>query len=80
LTSRAGDRHAKARHHPGFFRLVEPLAGDSSVLESRVERFPDGSFVEGGTVTYGRAGMVTFVTEGRGSVGPSPFPAGTTAR
>ena len=50
------------------------MAGDSALLESGVERFPDGSFVEDGTVTYARAGMDTFVTEGRGSVGPSPVP------
>jgi hypothetical protein len=51
---------------------VEPLAGDAAVLESRVERFPDGSFVENGTITYGRAGAITFATIGRGIVGPSP--------
>ena len=40
--------------------------------ESRVERAPDGSFVEDGTITYGRAGSVTFDTVGRGHVGPAP--------
>ena len=35
---------------------VEPIAGETAVLESRVERFPDGTFVEDGTITYGRAG------------------------
>ena len=51
---------------------VEPVAGESAVLESRVERFGDGSFVEDGTITYGSAGTVTFETLGRGWVGPAP--------
>jgi len=51
---------------------VEPLAGESAVLESRVERSADGSFVEDGTITYGRAGSISFDTVGRGYVGPAP--------
>ena len=51
---------------------VEPVTGDTAVLDSTVERFPDGSFVEEGTISYGRAGTVTFSTVGRGTVGPSP--------
>ena len=51
---------------------VEPIGGETAVLESRVERFPDGTFVEDGTITYGRAGRLAFVTVGRGHVGPSP--------
>jgi hypothetical protein len=51
---------------------VAPLPGDSAVLDSRVERFPDGSFVEDGTIRYGRAGVITFVTVGRGVVAPGP--------
>ena len=51
---------------------VEPVAGETAVLESTVERFPDGSFVEDGTIAYGRLGAVSFVTIGRGTVGPSP--------
>jgi len=43
------------------------------MLESRVERFDDGSFVEDGTITYGRAGAVSFVTIGRGTVASSPI-------
>ncbi len=61
----------------GVRARVEPLAGDRAVLESRVERFGDGSFVEDGTITYGRAGAVTFETVGRGAVGPSPVPGWT---
>jgi hypothetical protein len=58
---------------PGEVRAaVEPVAGDSAVLESRVERFPDGTFVEDGTITYGTAGSVSFDTVGRGHVGPAP--------
>jgi hypothetical protein len=49
------------------------LDGQQAVLESVVERFPDGSFVEDGTITYGRAGSVTFETVGRGTVGPAPI-------
>ncbi len=56
----------------GVRAVVEPVAGESAVLESRVERFPDGSFVEDGTITYGDAGSVSFVTVGRGHVGPAP--------
>jgi hypothetical protein len=52
---------------------VEPVAGDSAALDSEVERFADGSFVEAGTITYGRLGRVSFVTAGTGTVGPSPI-------
>ncbi len=52
---------------------VEPIAGESAVLESRVERFPDGTFLEDGVITYGRAGSVSFDTVGRGHVGPAPL-------
>jgi hypothetical protein len=58
----------------GIHTGVEPIAGESAVLESRVERFPDGTFVEDGTITYGRGGRLAFVTVGRGQVGPSPQP------
>jgi hypothetical protein len=56
----------------GIDSRVEPIAGESAVLESRVERLGDGTFVEDGTIAYGSAGAVTFVTVGRGTVGPSP--------
>lgn len=55
----------------GVHASVEPVAGESAVLESRVERFPDGTFVEDGTITYGTAGSVSFHTVGRGHVGPA---------
>ncbi|HEX6210024.1 MAG TPA: hypothetical protein VF136_04560 [Methylomirabilota bacterium] len=50
----------------------EVLAGESAVLESRVERFGDGSFVEDGTITYGSAGRIQFETIRRGWVAPAP--------
>jgi len=58
----------------GVESAVETLDGERAVLESRVERFADGSFVEDGTISYGRAGRLTFDTVGRGHVGPSPQP------
>jgi hypothetical protein len=51
---------------------IEPAAGERAVLESRIERFDDGSFVEDGSITYGSAGRILFSTVGRGTVGPSP--------
>ncbi len=57
----------------GIRARVDAVAGERAVLESRVERFDDGTFVEDGTITYGRAGAVTFATVGRGVVGPSPI-------
>ena len=61
----------------GVTGVVETLAGDTAVLESRVERFPDGSFVEDGTITYGRAGSISFDTVGRGHVGPAAGGSGS---
>src|SRR5262245_62818719 len=58
----------------GIDSRVEAIAGESATLESRVERFGDGTFVEDGTITYGSAGRISFVTVGRGHVGPSPIP------
>jgi hypothetical protein len=56
----------------GVRTLIEPVAGESAVLESWVERFGDGTFVEEGAITYGSAGSVTFGTIARGWVAPSP--------
>ena len=56
---------------------TKAVDGEHAVLESVVERFPDGSFVEDGTITYGRAGSITFVTVGRGTVAPAPLPGWT---
>jgi hypothetical protein len=57
----------------GVAARVEAVAGESATLESRVERFGDGSFVEDGTISYGRAGRVVFETIGRGWVSPAPI-------
>ena len=51
---------------------LEGIEGESAVLESRVERFGDGTFVEDGTITYGAAGSLRFETLGRGWLGPAP--------
>jgi hypothetical protein len=56
----------------GVRARIDAVAGEAAVLESRVERFGDGTFVEAGTITYGAAGRVVFETLGRGWVGPSP--------
>ena len=56
----------------GIHAVIKPLDGEQAVLESSVERFPDGTFTEDGTITYGRAGSVTFQTVGRGTVAPAP--------
>jgi hypothetical protein len=57
----------------GVHAEVKTVDGDEAVLESAVERFADGTFVEDGTITYGSAGSVTFETIGRGWVGPAPL-------
>jgi hypothetical protein len=58
----------------GIVAGASAVAGDSAVLESRVERFGDGTFVEDGTITYGLAGSVRFETVGRGWVETAPRP------
>ena len=58
----------------GVKSAVDTIDGERAALESRVERFADGTFAEDGTIAYGRAGRISFVTVGRGSVGPSPIP------
>src|SRR6185295_7567288 len=58
----------------GVRARIDAATGDTAVLESRVERFGDGTFVEDGTITYGAAGSVTFETIGRGWVRPGPSP------
>jgi hypothetical protein len=58
----------------GVSAHIETVAGESAALESRVERFGDGTFVEDGTITYGSAGSVRFETVGRGWVEPAPRP------
>ena len=62
----------------GVYAHVEAGAGETAVLEARVQRFGDGTFVEEGTIHYGTAGAVTFETIGRGWVGAGPV-AGSSA-
>jgi hypothetical protein len=57
----------------GVRARVQTIPGETAVLESRVERFGDGTFVEDGTIVYGSAGTITFETLGRGWVGPAPL-------
>jgi hypothetical protein len=57
----------------GVRARIDAATGDTAVLESRVERFGDGTFVEDGTITYGAAGSVSFETIGRGWVAPAPI-------
>ena len=56
---------------------LRPLIDAPPVLEARVQRYPDGTFVEEGTITFGTAGTVTFETVGRGCVESGREPATT---
>jgi hypothetical protein len=60
----------------GVESAMEPVSGATAVLESTVERFDDGTFVEWGTIAYGALGAVSFETVGRGVVGDGPEPGG----
>ena len=60
----------------GIACRVEPKPGASATLDAQVDRAPDGTFVEWGTIRYGEAGAITFTTVGRGVVGPSHAGAG----
>ena len=56
----------------GVRSQVDVGSGETAVLEARVQRFGDGTFVEEGTIRYGAAGSITFETVGRGWLGPAP--------
>ena len=58
----------------GVHARVDAANGASAVLESRVERFGDGTFVEDGRITYGTGAAVSFETIGRGWIRPAPLP------
>jgi hypothetical protein len=58
----------------GIEAALTRMEGEHATLESTVVRFDDGSFVEDGTIAYGGAGTVSFVTLGRGTVAPSARP------
>jgi hypothetical protein len=55
----------------GIESRVEHADGEHAVLESQIDRFEGGAFVEEGTISFGSAGKITFKTLGRGAVGPS---------
>jgi hypothetical protein len=57
----------------GIRTRIETVAGHTAVLEARVQRYDDGTFVEEGTIAYGPAGAVRFETVGRGWVEPGPM-------
>lgn len=54
----------------GVEARVQPARG-SARFESEVQMTGDGSFVESGSITYGKAGRLTFKTVGQGVIGPS---------
>ncbi len=56
----------------GVESRVEHLDGEHALLESQIERFEGGTFVEAGTISFGSAGKITFKTLGKGTIGPSP--------
>jgi len=51
---------------------VDAIAGETAILDARVQRDDDGTFVEEGAIVYGPAGTITFETVGRGWVEPGP--------
>jgi len=53
---------------------IEPGGGDSAAFESEVEIIGEGTFLEAGSITYGKAGRITFKTVGHGVLGPGPLP------
>jgi len=50
----------------------ESKPGPRATFESEVQMTGEGSFVESGRISYGKAGKVTFKTLGEGVLGPSP--------
>ena len=58
----------------GVSARLDTGGGETAVLEARVQRFGDGTFVEEGTIRYGAAGSITFETIGRGWVATCPTP------
>jgi len=55
----------------GIESRVDHTNGEQAILESQIDRFEGGTFVEAGTISFGSAGKITFETLGRGTVGPS---------
>ena len=73
-TSAVGQTLRTALKPDGIQAGVDPAGGDQATFESEVEMVGEGTFVESGTIAYGRAGTVSFKTVGRGVLGPSPLP------
>jgi len=57
----------------GVQASVESAGTGSASFQSEVEIVGEGMFVESGTIQYGDAGKITFMTVGRGTLGPSPI-------
>ena len=55
----------------GVDARTEDLLGEQAILQSEIERFDDGTFVEEGTISYGPVGKVVFKTTGRGFLAPT---------
>ena len=55
----------------GVQARCESRPGPRATFESEVQITGDGTFVEAGRISYGRAGRVTFKTLGHGVLGPS---------
>jgi hypothetical protein len=73
-TSATGQTLRSVLKPDGVQAAIEPAGGDSASFESEVEIIGEGTFLESGSITYGRAGKVTFTTVGQGMLGPSPLP------
>ena len=50
----------------------ESKPGPRATFESEVQITGEGTFVESGRISYGKAGKLTFKTLGQGVLGPSP--------
>ena len=71
-TSAASQTLRSVMKADGVVAVIESAGGDSAQFESEVEMFPDGTFLESGSIQYGTAGRIRFRTLGRGSLGPAP--------
>jgi len=63
--------HRTAFDGKGVQAGLESSAGGTATFESQVEMLGEGTFLESGTIAYGKAGTVSFKTVGRGVLGPS---------
>jgi hypothetical protein len=70
-TTARSQLHQTTLHATGLDAGLQSSAGPAATFESQVEMIGEGTFVESGTIAYGRAGKVSFKTVGRGILGPS---------